>query len=157
SFHGVTLSLEETEPTARLLEDVLGLRPLGGEKDRLRFGFGQSPGVIDLVPTTERTRRGAGTVHHIAFRAADEAEQLLWQDRVMSAGIPVTEIKDRQYFKSIYFREPGGVLFEIATDPPGFTADEPLERLGETLKLPAWLEGRRAAIENRLPDLGVRS
>lgn len=154
-FHSVTLALHEIGPTARVLEEVLGMTPSGSEGDRVRYTFSDGPGAVDLTPSTERIRRGSGTVHHVAFRARTEEEQLQWQDRVMSAGIPVTEVKDRQYFKSIYFREPGGVLFEIATDPPGFTVDEPLEGLGQTLKLPSWLEPRRDAIVRRLPDLEI--
>lgn len=154
TFHGVTLSLHDIGPTARVLEEVLGMSLSGGDDGRSRYSFGGGAhGFIDLVATPTRPRRGAGTVHHIAFRAKDEAEQLLWQERVAAAGIPVTEVKDRQYFRSIYFREPGGVLFEIATDPPGFTVDEPLAELGHGLKLPSWLEPRRANIEARLPDL----
>lgn len=152
-FHSVTLALQEVGPTAKVLEEVLGMTPSGSEDDRIRYTFADGPGAVDLMPSSERERRGSGTVHHVAFRARDEEDQLRWQDRVMSAGIPVTEVKDRQYFKSIYFREPGGVLFEIATDPPGFTVDEPMDKLGQTLKLPSWLEPRREAIQRRLPNL----
>jgi glyoxalase family protein len=96
---------------------------------------------------------GAGTVHHVAFRAQDQTEQLAWREAVLSLGFDVTPVLDRQYFRSIYFREPGGVLFEIATDPPGFATDEAPESLGTALKLPPWLEPQRAAIERRLPPL----
>jgi glyoxalase family protein len=156
-FHSVTLSLNDTQATGSVLENVLGLTRSAEDQGRTRFAFSEGQtGFVDLVTTTTRPRRGAGTVHHIAFRARDEAEQLLWQERVASAGIPVTEVKDRQYFRSIYFREPGGVLFEIATDPPGFTVDEPLAELGQGLKLPSWLESKRATIEARLPALQLR-
>ena len=98
---------------------------------------------------------GRGSVHHVAFRADDEKDQLEWRGRVQEIGIAVTPVMDRNYFRSIYFREPGGVLFEIATDPPGFTVDEAAEELGHELKLPEWLEPRRSEIEARLPTLGV--
>jgi glyoxalase family protein len=96
---------------------------------------------------------GAGTVHHVAFRAHDETEQFTWREAVLSQGFDVTPVLDRQYFRSIYFREPGGVLFEIATDPPGFIIDESPDALGTALKLPPWLEPQRADIERRLPPL----
>ncbi len=96
---------------------------------------------------------GAGTVHHVAFRAHDETEQLTWREAILSLGFDVTPVMDRQYFRSIYFREPGGVLFEIATDPPGFATDEPPQALGTALKLPPWLESQRADIERRLPPI----
>lgn len=94
-----------------------------------------------------------GTVHHVAFRAADDATQLAWRERLVAAGLNVTPVLDRQYFKSIYFREPGGVLFEIPTDPPGFAIDETPEQLGTALKLPPWLEPQRARIQQALPAL----
>ena len=96
---------------------------------------------------------GAGTVHHIAFRTPDDESQRQWLDRLTESGQQVTDIQDRQYFHSIYFREPGGILFEIATDPPGFTIDEPLEALGTSLKLPPWLEPERTQIEAILPPV----
>ncbi len=156
SFHSVTLALTDTGPTARVLA-LFGWDNVGEEAGRLRF---RAPGggpasVVDLVQTTERGRPGAGTVHHVAFRARGDEEQRAWQDALRSAGLFVTEVKDRQYFRSVYFREPGGVLFEIATDAPGFTADEPADALGGALKLPPWVEDRRAAIERQLPPLTV--
>ena len=126
------------------------------EDGRLRL---QAPGdahatVIDLMgPPAERPRMGYGTVHHVAFRARDDDEQEAWREAIASLGYNVTAVLDRQYFRSIYFREPGGVLFEIATDPPGFTTDETLETLGADLKLPPWLEPQRDRIEPRLIDL----
>ncbi|MDX1547099.1 MAG: ring-cleaving dioxygenase [Rhodothermales bacterium] len=156
-FHGTTLHLAAPEHTARLLTDVFGYAPDGEEDGRLRFraAGGDRAALVDLVPAEARGRAGAGTVHHVAFRARDDAEQLAWQEAVRSTGLFVTDVKDRNYFRSIYFREPGGVLFEIATDPPGFTADEDLGALGTSLKLPAWLEPRRAQIEAQLPPLHV--
>ena len=96
---------------------------------------------------------GVGTVHHIAFRVPDDETQLELREKVAALGYNVTPVLDRNYFRSIYFREPGGVLFEIATDPPGFAADEDPERLGESLKLPPWLEPKRPEIEAALPPL----
>ncbi len=155
SFHSVTLALAETEPTARLL-DLFGWENVGEEDGRLRFQAPSGPAsVVDVVQTAERGRPGAGTVHHVAFRAQGDDEQRAWQDALRSAGLFATEVKDRQYFRSIYFPSPGGVLFEIATDAPGFTADESAERLGTALKLPPWAEPRRDAIEQQLPTLTV--
>ncbi len=155
SFHSVTLALADPAATANVLTDLFGWEHGGEEDGRLRF---RAPGggpasVVDLVRTDERGRAGAGTVHHIAFRARDDEEQRAWLDAVRATGLHVTDVKDRQYFHSIYFREPGGVLFEIATDAPGFTTDESTADLGTALRLPPWLEDRRADIERRLPPL----
>jgi glyoxalase family protein len=106
--------------------------------------------VID--PKAHYGRPGAGSVHHIAFRAADDASQLEWREEI-AKHLDVTPVLDRTYFHSIYFREPGGVLFELATDPPGFALDEPIESLGEALRIPAWLEPNRSAIEKWLPPI----
>lgn len=103
--------------------------------------------------STYTAREGPGQTHHIAFRAPDETEQLLWREHLLSLGIEVTEVRDRSYFKSIYFRAPDGLLLEIATDPPGFAIDEPAGKLGEALKLPPWLEEQREEIESRLAPL----
>jgi glyoxalase family protein len=100
---------------------------------------------------------GAGTVHHVAFRAGDDEEQQAWREQIAALGFNVTPVLDRQYFRSIYFREPGGVLFEIATDPPGFAVDEPADALGTGLKLPQWLEPRRQDIERILPPVRLPS
>ncbi len=154
-FHSVTLALADLTPTAKVLTDVFGWDEIGEEGGRLRFRApGSGPAsVVDLVRTDERGRPGAGTVHHIAFRARGDDEQRAWRDALRTAGLRPTDVKDRQYFRSIYFREPGGVLFEIATDGPGFTADESVADLGASLKLPPWLEARRATIAQRLPPL----
>ena len=101
-------------------------------------------------------RMGAGSVHHVAFRVADDAEELAYQSKLRGGGYDVTPVRDRQYFHSIYWREPGGVLFEIATDPPGFTLDESVEALGSAVKLPPWLEPRRGEIEASLPPLSAQ-
>jgi glyoxalase family protein len=151
-LHSATLRLRQTAPTARVLTQVLGLVPAGTEGARSRF-TAPDGSHVDLLadPDGPRAQPGGGSIHHIAFRARDEDDLRAWRDRVTAAGLGVTEVKDREYFRSIYFREPGGVLFEIATDPPGFATDEDADALGTALKLPAWLEGRRTAIRARLP------
>ena len=108
---------------------------------------------ILVDPQAKAGQQGGGTVHHIAFRTSTDDEQKYWQNLLMDSGFSVTGVRDRKYFKSIYFHAPGGVLFEIATDPPGFTADEPYARLGRDLKLPDQYESMRAEIESRLPTL----
>ena len=125
--------------------------------DVLYIGGCQRSGstLLDRMLGQTRGHISAGTVHHVAFRAADEADQLAWREAVAGADLYVTPVLDRQYFRSIYFREPGGVLFEIATDPPGFTRDEPVESLGTALKLPPWLEESRSRIEAVLPPIEV--
>jgi len=158
-FHGVTLSVSRPEPTARLLTDILGYETTGEESGRLRLAApGAAAGrVVDLVASDDRSpaRLGAGSVHHVAFRARDEDEQAAFREELLVAGIDVTPVKDRQYFRSIYFREPGGVLFEIATDPPGMLVDEPVESLGTELRLPPWYESSRDRIEAALPPISA--
>ena len=154
-FFGVTLLERSLEGTAALL-DLMGFGEIASEGNRHRFAAdGTALGNhIDVVvdPAAAFGRTGAGTVHHIAFRAADDAAQLVWRDELARV-TSVTPVQDRDYFHSIYFHEPGGVLFELATDPPGFTLDEPLESLGEALCIPAWLEPRRRELEQRLAPL----
>ncbi len=156
-FHSVTFWEKGPERTAELLTQTLGFRLLQEAGQRLRFqSMSNAPGrLVDVIrrPKGEPGRGGAGTVHHVAWRTSDDAEQVAWQKEIAELGIRVTPVMDRQYFHSIYFREPGGVLFEIATDPPGFTWDEPPGQLGQALKLPPWLESRRAEIEQALPNL----
>lgn len=156
-FHSVTLSEEGYERTARLLTEVMGFQAEGGEGNRFRHraGEGGAASIVDLLcePDRRRGRLGAGVVHHVAFRTPDDEQQQAWRARLAEAGRDVTPVMDRNYFRSVYFREPGGVLFEIATDPPGFTRDEPLEELGAGLRLPEWLEPRRAELERSLPQL----
>jgi glyoxalase family protein len=158
-FHGVTLTEEGYERTAALLADVMGFKRLGEEQNRFRYATGHDvPGAtVDVVcaPGRPGGRVAVGTVHHIAFRCTSDEDQRAWRSRVAAAGMNVTPVLDRQYFRSVYFREPGGVLFEIATDPPGFTLDETPAALGTGLKLPPWLEGSREYIEDRLPPLHV--
>ena len=157
-FYGVTLALEGYEQTADLLEDTMGYEYVGEETGQ-RFRY-QSTGanlgtVIDLccVPDMQPGRVGTGMVHHIAYRTADDDQQLEWRDELVARGLNVTPVIDREYFHSIYYRIPAGVLFEIATDPPGFTKDESIEQLGTNLKLPPWFESEREVIEARLPML----
>ncbi len=110
-----------------------------------------------VQPQLTYGRMGAGSVHHIAFRASDDAAQLEWRKVLAATSLDVTPVLDRTYFHSIYFREPGGVLFEIATDPPGFALDEPIESLGEALKLPPWLERQRSRVERMLPPIELHA
>jgi glyoxalase family protein len=156
-FAGVTLLVGGIEPTARVLTEVLGFAANGHEDTRHRFVADGGPlgTVVDLrvVPDSAAGHMGAGSVHHVAFRAADDAAQAAMATTVRALDLRPTDQIDRHYFRSVYFREPGGVLFEIATDGPGFTVDEPKERLGSALKLPAWYEPRRAEIAAALPAL----
>jgi glyoxalase family protein len=156
-FAGATLCLDGYERTAALLSETMGFRKVADEGSRFRFQIGEDDdaAMIDLhcQPEGEPGRMGIGAVHHIAWRAASTEEQLEWRRILARAGRDVTPVLDRNYFTSIYCREPGGVLFEIATDPPGFTVDEAAEELGTHLKLPEWLEPRRERLEAKLPEL----
>lgn len=156
-FHGVTLSIAGYERTAELLTDVLGFKLIAEDGNRYRYSIGtKEPGTfIDIlnVPGAPRGNGAAGTVHHIAMRTSSYEEHGEWRKTIALHGHNVTPIIDRQYFHSIYFREPGGVLFEIATDTPGFPNDEAPEQLGTALKLPPQYEPQRSAIEAALPPL----
>jgi catechol 2,3-dioxygenase-like lactoylglutathione lyase family enzyme len=156
-FHSVTLSEEGYESTAGLLTSVLGFRQAGESGNRFRYvtGEGGASAIVDVLcqPELQRGAVAVGAVHHIAWRALDDAEQRAWRHEIGERGHNVTPVLDRNYFHSIYFREPGGVLFEIATDPPGFSVDEPVAELGQHLKLPSWLEPQRAQLEHILPKL----
>ncbi|MDX1503811.1 MAG: ring-cleaving dioxygenase [Thermoanaerobaculia bacterium] len=159
-FHSATLALADAAPTAALLTREMGLRRVAEEGARSRFAAGPAEGVgalVDLVarPGEGRGNVAAGSVHHIAWRVAGDTEQEEARAHLEGLGLHVTPVLDRQYFHSIYFREPGGVLFEIATDPPGFGVDEPVEELGSGLRLPPWLEPHRERIERTLPPLGA--
>jgi glyoxalase family protein len=157
-LHGVTLSEHQLDATAAMLTDLLGmqLHSEGSEATRFTMGSGASGALIEVAPgISERGLQAGGTVHHIAFRAPDLPTLETWRQGLLQQGVSVTQVMDRQYFKSIYFREPGGVLFEIATDDPGFDIDEPLLELGRTLKLPPWLEPSREQIANMLPKIEV--
>jgi glyoxalase family protein len=156
-FHSVTLMEANLEQTSRMLTEVLGFQHVGVEGDRSRFKAA-GEGIATLVdvlhlPDLTRGTIAVGSVHHVAWRTASDEQQLAWRERLRSAGTAVTPVKDRQYFHSIYFNEPGGVLFEIATDPPGFAVDEPVEQLGTHLKLPPWLEAQRPGLERMLPPV----
>lgn len=157
-FHSATAAVHDARQTRRTLEQLLQMQPTGSEKNRTRFAMADpsAPGTYyDLMedPSAPPARLGGGTVHHIAFRAVDDDDQKRWRKRVVDFGHDVTPVIDRNYFHSIYFREAGGVLFEIATDPPGFTVDESECGLGADLKLPSQYEPHRAEIEKRLPHL----
>lgn len=156
-FHGVTLLLAEADPTAAILTHVLGFTEQGREGNLVRLtGTAGQGAIVDLraVGGFPPGRPGAGTVHHVAFRAGSDAEQAEMVRRLQGVhGIRATEQRDRNYFRSVYFREPGGVLFEIATDEPGFAIDEAADDLGRALKLPPRLEAHRAEIEAVLPAL----
>jgi glyoxalase family protein len=159
-FHSVSAALEGYERTARLLTDGFGYRLVDESGNRFRFVSADDSAqgrIIDLLcqPDTAMGRVAAGSVHHIAFRAKDQAEQLQWRERLVDLGYNVTPVIDRIYFHSIYFREPGGVLFEIATDPPGFALDEKVDELGTHLRLPPWMESARSQIEEVLPPIRV--
>ncbi|MFI5584378.1 ring-cleaving dioxygenase [Amycolatopsis sp. NPDC051758] len=158
-LHSVTLSVTKEDATAGMLTDGLGLSFATQDGNRLRFAAGEGgPGALVDVLVTPDAPRGlvaAGTVHHVAWRAPDEATQKTWREELVDRGVNVTSILDRQYFRSIYFREPGGTLLEVATDEPGFAIDEPLLELGRALKLPPWLEPRREEIRHMLPKLNL--
>jgi glyoxalase family protein len=156
-FHSVTLVESSQAATEQLLNEHLGFEVVGreGERTRFRAAGGVAAALVDVVerPGTPRGRDGVGQVHHVAFRTPDDATQEKWQDTVHRLGLRVSPVMDRDYFHSIYFREPGGVLFEIATDGPGMTVNEPAETLGERLMLPAAVEPHRAEFERILPPL----
>jgi glyoxalase family protein len=155
-FHGATLNLRDKGATEELLTGLMDYKFIAEEDGRFRYGTKGEPGdIIDIV-LDKSGRPGiqsAGTVHHIAFRTDNAVSQQEIQQKLMQNRVQVTEVKDRNYFKSIYYREPGGVLFEIATDEPGFAIDEEREHLGEALKLPDWVEPQRAEIESQLPEV----
>jgi glyoxalase family protein len=157
-LEGVTLLLDSAQKTAAILTDVFGFREVAREGSVIRFAAaGIAKGsVVDIYEAAEAPRghQGRGSVHHIAFRAVDDVQQAQMTEKLIRThGRHPTEQKDRKYFRSIYFREPGGVLFEIATDIPGFAVDEPIEALGQDLELPNFLEPRRKEIEGALPVL----
>lgn len=157
--HSSVLTVADPTGTAAVLTDDLGLRLVSDSGDRMRFAAGDdlAGGIVDVVADSRGPvgLTAGGTVHHVAFRVPDSATQLQWRDELVDRGFDVTQVLDRQYFTSIYFREPGGVLFEIATDTPGFDIDEPLLELGKSLKLPPWLEPSRVAIEHSVAKITV--
>lgn len=159
-FHSVTLWLDQVEPTAGLLTEQLGYQFVGEEGNRFRYKANANDiGLyVDILhrPGQPSGQFGAGSIHHIAFRTVDDTEQLEYLHKLRQARVQVTPVQDRQYFHSIYFRSPGGVLFEIATDAPGFPYDEPVPELGTHLKLPPWLEQHRPDIEQHLPEIELK-
>jgi glyoxalase family protein len=158
-FHSVTLLEEVLERTETVLVDTLGFRQIGDEEDRFRYetGKGGSGATVDILsrPKAQRGFVSVGTVHHVAFRASNDEHQTDLRQGIVKADLNVTPVIDRNYFHSIYFREHGGVLFEVATDNPGFAIDEPPEQLGTRLALPPWLEDSRAEIEKNLPPVSL--
>jgi len=157
-FHSVSAALEGYEQTAKLLTESFGYRLVEKSGNRFRFVAPSESGpgrIVDLLcmPDGRTGNVAAGSVHHIAFRAKDDNEQLQWREHLVEAGYNVTPVIDRVYFHSIYFREPGGILFEIATEPPGFTLDETPDELGSKLRLPSWMESARSEIEQVLPPI----
>jgi glyoxalase family protein len=164
-FHSVTLWLDEIEPTAEILIDQMGytFTERNGSRHRFTGGAGSLARYVDILHRPRQPEDlpaeavfGAGSIHHIAFRVPGDEEQSIYQASLRSAGHAVTPVRDRNYFHSIYYREPGGVLFEIATETPGFAIDETVEALGENLKLPEWFEKNRRAIEQALPAIFLR-
>lgn len=158
-FHHVTLCEEGYQQTAYLLTSTLNFRMLQSERNHFRYtmGSGEPGTLVDLVcaPDAKPGRIAVGTVHHVAWRTATDEDQAAWHKTISNLNYNVSPIMDRTYFHSIYFREPGGVLFEIATDPPGFSVDEPAEHLGSRLILPRWLEPARAQIQQALPEVRI--
>lgn len=157
-FGGATLLSAQPNKTAEVLEHILGLKCVGEDAGYLRFiADAQIGNVIDIKLTPSvRGLMGAGTVHHIAWRAKDETELQQWRTLLQEKGYYPTEVKDRNYFKALYFHEEGGILFELATDGPGFTVDQPVEQLGEKLMLPDWLEEKRDELTAALPKVEIR-
>jgi glyoxalase family protein len=159
-LHGVRLWERDLGLTASFLADVLGFKSAGEESGWHRFGVGDcgSGRHLDIreIPSGERGRWGVGGIHHVAWRVRDDASELEMRERIQHAHRRPTDVIDRFWFHSVYFLEPGGVLFEIATDGPGFAIDESEATLGERLVLPPWLEPRRAEIESELPPLTLR-
>ena len=156
-FAGVTLYSRKPDETTAVMTDLLGFSVSAESQSLRRFttGTGERGSTIDLLlePPFDDGVEGPGTVHHVAWRTRDEAEQKRWRQRLTSVGLSVTPVRDRSYFKSIYFNEPGGILFEIATDPPGFAIDEPVESLASGVRLPPWYEDRRGEFERGLQTI----
>ena len=159
-FHTVTLNEFAVDRTVELLTGIMQHKLVAEESGRFRFaaGTGKSGHFVDVVhsPNDVRALQGAGSVHHVAFSTDSDDTQLMLQEQLANAGHHVTPVQDRNYFHSIYFREPGGILFEIATNPPGFAIDEPVESLGQALKLPEQYEARRAKLEAALPTIELK-
>jgi glyoxalase family protein len=159
-LEGVRMWASELARTTAFLGDVLGFQHVGTENGWHRYGVqgGRSGNYVDLLekPDSQRGTWGVGGIHHLAWRVGDDDHQLQVRDRIEASGRRPTPVIDRFWFKSVYFLEPGGVLFELATDGPGFSVDEDLAHLGEALVLPPWLEAQRRTMEGRLPPLDHR-
>lgn len=156
-FRGTTLRLLETEPTARVLKDVFGFQESETSDNATHFTTNAPIGGSVIIEKGEEkpSASGRGIIHHVAFRAKDDEEQKQMRQKVIKLGLNPTNVIDRHWFHSIYFQSPGGVLFEIATDGPGYDVDEDADKLGQKLILPPWLENRREMIEKRLPEIKV--
>ena len=158
-FHSATLTQADHRETATLLTDTMGFKLVKHDGDRFRYAVdaGEPAGLVDVLqaPDERQGRVLVGTVHHIAWRTADDEEQLRWLTELTRLNYGVSPVIDRKYFHSIYYREPGGILFEIATDPPGFSVDEAPDELGSKLVLPIWLEPERTKLETVLPPLSL--
>ena len=156
-LYGARLWERDVAETAAFLERTMGFVRLAREGDWTRYGFRNASGVVDVreAPSERRGRWGTGAVHHLAWRVDDDQHQLAVREQVEAGGASATPVIDRFWFKSVYFKEPGGVLFELATDGPGFTVDEDPAHLGESLVLPPFLERQRQKIEASLPQLSM--
>lgn len=157
-FHGVTLYVSKPDPTLRVLTDLLNHRRESEHEDRMRLSVTGQPGEwIDIQYDAKAPSgiQGSGTVHHVAFRTPDDETQLILLDKLQQQGRWPSPVMDRQYFHSVYFREPNGILFEIATDPPGFLLDESEAELGRGLKLAPWQEPQRKEIEHLLEEIDL--
>ena len=164
-FHTVTLNELNPDRTIKLLTETMQHILVGEEEGRFRFeagprlaGKGGSGNYVDILhsPKDVHALQGAGSVHHVAFSTDSDETQLIIQQQLAESGYSITPVQDRNYFHSIYFREPGGILFEVATNPPGFAIDEPVSELGQTLKLPPQYETRRASLVKALPQITVK-
>lgn len=159
SIRGITLAVEASEHTASLLTKTMGFNLVAGEEPASRFKTGGGGSIVDVecLPGAPHGAMGVGVVHHVAWRVADQDAQAEWRKTLVRTGANVSPFMDRKYFRSIYFREPGGVLFEIATDPPGFAVDEAEGELGTKLMLPDRYEPARAELERILPKVRLPS
>lgn len=159
NFYGVTMNLASLDESTSVLKDILGFNPImhNGNNHRFIIGEGRDEAAIDIIvdPNIPFARQSAGSVHHIAWRVKDFIVHEEWRQNVDRHGLSPTEVIDRFYFHSIYFREPGGILYEIASDHPGFTVDESVQELGTHLMLPPWYEIHREKIERALPPISI--
>lgn len=156
-FYSVTLTLNNKDETAKILEEIFDYKLIAQEANLFRYQTDavENASIVDILelPNAPRGINAGGTNHHVAFRVKNEEILMNFREKVLEKGLQITPKIDRDYFFSLYFREPGGVLFEIATDNPGFAIDEPIDELGSSLKLPKQYENARAQIEKLLPEL----